>query len=82
MYDLQSKDPETWDSFLDVNLSVSKSLVSFFSIGVDHALEQENKSMNIQGRIKRVGNNESALLQVKRFFEFMRSLLEPLYVVS
>ena len=40
MYDLQSKDPETWNFFLDGHLSVSKSLVSFWSIGVDHALEQ------------------------------------------
>ena len=61
MYGLQSKDPETWDFFLDGNLSVSKSLVSFYSITVDHALGQENKSMKIQGGIKGVGNNESAL---------------------
>ena len=40
MYDLQSKDPETWNFFLDGHLSVSKSLVSFWSTGVDHALEQ------------------------------------------
>ena len=58
MYDLQSTDFEIWDFFLDGNLSVSKSLVSLYSIGVDHALEQENKSMKIQGGIKVVGNNK------------------------
>ena len=57
MYDLQSKDFETWDLFLDRNLLVSKSLVSSYSIGVDHALELENKSMKIQRGIKVVGNN-------------------------
>ena len=57
MYDLQSKDFETWDLFLDGNLLVSKSLVSSYSIGVDHALEIENKSMKIQRGIKVVGNN-------------------------
>ena len=61
MYNLQSKDPETWNFFVDGNLSVNKSSVSFCSIGVDHALEQENKSMKIQGEIKVMGNNESAL---------------------
>ena len=55
------KDPETWNFFLDGNLSVSKSLVAICSIGVDQALEQENKSLKIQGGIKGVGNKESAL---------------------
>ena len=57
MYDLHSKDFETWDLFLDGNLLVSKSLLSSYSIGVDHALELENKSMKIQRGIKVVGNN-------------------------
>ena len=61
MYDLQSKDPETWNFFLDGNLSVSKSLVIYCSIGVDHALEQEYKTMKIQSGIKGIGNDESAL---------------------
>ena len=46
---------------MDGNLSVSKSLVAFCCIGVNRALEQENKSMKIQGRIKGKGNSESAL---------------------
>ena len=58
---LQSKDDETWDFFLDENLSVSKSLVSFFSTGVDQALEQEIKSTKIEGRMRGVGTSESAL---------------------
>ena len=57
MYDLHSKDFETWDLFLDGNLLVSKSLLSSYSIGVDHALELENKTMKIQRGIKVVGNN-------------------------
>ena len=61
MYDLQSKDPETWNLFLDRNLSVSENVMSFCSISVDHAIEQEVKSMKIQGEIKRIGNNESTL---------------------
>ena len=61
MYELQSKDSETWSFFVDGNLSVSKSLVAFCCIGVNRALEQENKSMKIQGRIKGKGNSESAL---------------------
>ena len=61
MYDLQSKDRGTWDFFLDGNLSVSKSLVAFCSTGVDHALEQGNRSMKIQGEIKRPVINKSTL---------------------
>ena len=49
MYDLQSRDPETWDIFFNGNFSVSKSLVLFCSIGVDRELEQENKSMKNSG---------------------------------
>ena len=52
---------ETWDYYLDWNLPVSKSLVSFCSTGIGHVLEQENKSMKIQSRTKGAGNNESAL---------------------
>ena len=65
MEDLQSKGPEIWNIFLDRNLSVSKSLVSFCFIGVDYALEKENNnmSMKIQGRIKGIRNNESALVE-------------------
>ena len=44
---------------MDGNLSVSKSLVLFCFIRVYHALEQENKSVKIQGGIR--GNNESSL---------------------
>ena len=46
---------------MDGNLSVSISLVSLSSIEVDHALEQENKSIKIQGAIKEIGNNEFAM---------------------
>ena len=45
--------------FLDKNLSVSKSLGWFCSIGLGHALEQQNKST--KSGIKDIGSNESAL---------------------
>ena len=58
---MESKNPETWDFFLDGNLLFKKKLVSFCCTGVDHALKQKNKSMKIQGGKKGVGNNESVL---------------------
>ena len=61
MYDLQRKDPETWNFILDGDLSVNKSLVSFCSIEDNQALGQENKNMKIEGRMKGTGNNKSAL---------------------
>lgn len=51
----------TSDVCLDGNLSVSNSLALFCSNGVNHALEKETNSMKIQGGIKGVGNNESAV---------------------
>ena len=38
----ESKDPEIYKFIFDGSLLVPKSLVTFCSIGVDHALEQDN----------------------------------------
>ena len=63
MYNLQASDPETWDFLRSGSLSVSKSLIPFCSIGVDHALEQENRCMKVLGGIKGIANHQSALDQ-------------------
>ena len=36
---MESKNPETWDFFLDGSLLFKKKLVSFCCTGVDHALK-------------------------------------------
>lgn len=42
---------------------MSKIAIPFCSLGVDHALEQENRSMKVLGGIKGIGNNMPALDQ-------------------
>ena len=43
------------------NFSVNKSEVPFLAIRAVHALEQENRAMEVMGGIKGIGNNENAL---------------------
>ena len=65
MYHLQETDPEIWDEFSKGNFSVSKGDVGFTSIGVDHALEQENRKMKVLGGLKGISQKPNTLT---RFF--------------
>lgn len=46
MTELKTKDTDSWN-YLKDNLSINKSGIWFCSIGYDHALEQQNKSMTL-----------------------------------
>ena len=48
---LKGKDPETWSMLNKGNFFVNKTLISFSAIGVDHAIEQENRAVNLLGGI-------------------------------
>ena len=63
MYTLKENDQQTWECLSNGNFTVSKSDICFTSIGVDHALEQENKRLKVYGGIKGLTNvnNMSAL---------------------
>ena len=61
MLTLCSEDVETWKFFEGGNFSVNKNTVPFCAIGVDHAMEQENKSMKIAGGITGITLNQTAL---------------------
>lgn len=65
MYALQHSDPEVWEQFQNGNFCVRKSSVPFTSIGVDHALEQENRKMKIMGGLRGLTQRPGAL---NRFF--------------
>lgn len=43
MHELKTKHPKTWKKLQSGNLSVTKSVVPFVSIGADHACEHLNK---------------------------------------
>ena len=61
MFSLKETDPVTWKMFSEGNFSVNKSMVLFSAIGVDHAVEQENRAAKVLGGIKGIANNQSAL---------------------
>ena len=48
---LKENDPETCDFFRDGNFCVNKNDVPFCAIGVDHAMEQENKRIKVKSGV-------------------------------
>ena len=60
MYNLEMEDQE----FLSAeSFCVAKKMIPFVSIGVDHALEQQNKLMKIVGGIRNISIAENMLEQ-------------------
>ena len=58
--------PTIWQELVDGKVfSVSKSQIPFTSIAPDHALEQENRRLKVNGGIVGITQNENAL---RRFF--------------
>ena len=47
MSSLEVSDPETWKVLEEGNMSVFKSNIPFCGLGVDHALEQEIRSLKV-----------------------------------
>ena len=63
MFSLKNKDPETWSMFNKGNYSINKTLISFFAICVDDAIEQENRAVKVLGDINGITNNRKALAE-------------------
>ena len=63
MFELEEKDRRTWNFFKQGNFSVNKTNIPFSAIGADHAIEHENRSMNVLDGIKGIANNQAALDQ-------------------
>ena len=62
---LQLHNPAIWKNFSDGKLVIMKSIVPFTSLGMDHALEQVNRSLKVTGGIVGLTLNPLARL---RFF--------------
>ena len=60
MRKLQTKHIESWN-YLKENFSINKTRIPFCSIGTDHAFEQENKILKINGGVKGLTQNATAL---------------------
>ena len=60
MHNLQNTDPIIWEAFQQGGFSVAKTSIPFTAIGMDHAGEQINKILKIEGGIVGISRNENA----------------------
>ncbi|KAK1888370.1 Placenta growth factor [Dissostichus eleginoides] len=60
MHDLRINHPQTWEELRAGNISVTKSVIPFVSVGADHACEPLNKLMKICSGIIGISNNANA----------------------
>ena len=60
MKELEYNGGDSW-SYLKENFSVNKSEIPFSSVGSDHALEQENRSLKVTGGVKGLTQEPTAL---------------------
>lgn len=80
MIALSVDDQRTWTFFEEGNFSVNKSNVPFCAIGVDHAMEQENKSMKISGGITGLTLNQTALDRFVLTAPLISQIVEEFFV--
>ena len=76
MLSLKDEDPESWNIFNSGNFSVNKTLIPFSAVGVDHAIEQENRAVKVLGGIKRIANNQKALNEYFLTISEMGNIIE------
>ena len=60
MHGLKSTAPQVWDAFKKGGFVVQKSDIPFTAIGVDHAGEQVNKILKINGGLVGISHNVNA----------------------
>ena len=60
MYELKTADPDSW-AFQKQNFLVNKTRLDFSAIGQVHAIEHENRAMNVFGGIKGIANKPATL---------------------
>ena len=58
---LESSDPGSWQALEDGDFCVTKSSIPFYSIGPDHSIEQENRTMKVIGGITGITQKEATL---------------------
>ena len=84
MYNLKTFDKQTWDYLSSGHFTVNKNTnqCSFSSICVDHALEQENISLKIQGGIIGLTNNRPALNRFTLNTPELSEICKSLYKIN
>ncbi len=64
MYELQTTDPQTWSFFASGGFTVNTSnQIPFTRLGLDHAQEQQNKTLKGQGAINGITQSSATLLK-------------------
>ena len=61
MRKLETSDPATWKALEDGDFCVTKSSIPFCSIGPDHGIEHENRTMKVIGGITGITQNDATL---------------------
>ena len=61
MWRLERSDPGTWQALQDGDFCVTKSSIPFCSIGPDHGIEQENRTMKVIRGITGITQKEATL---------------------
>ena len=65
MHEMKTKYPATWRELKEGNISVTKSVIPFVSVGADHACEHLNRMMKVHSGLVGISNNANAR---QRFF--------------
>ena len=60
MVNIETSDPSLWEMFNSGHFCIQKSRIPFTALGRDHAGEQMNKRLKIEGGIKGITHNENA----------------------
>ena len=60
MYSLETSDPVVWEAFSNGEFAVQKTKIPFVALGMDHAGEQVNKLLKINGGLIGVSKNVNA----------------------
>ena len=61
MRKLETSDPDTWKALENGDFCVTKSSIPFCSIGPDHGIEQENRTMKVIGGITGITQKKATL---------------------
>ena len=81
MFSLKEKDRDTWQILPQGNVPVNKTSIPFSAIGIDHAIEQENRAVKVLGGIKGITNNQllgEYFLTASRWVTSSKSFVKPL----
>ena len=82
VYDLQFSDHFTWNSLESGKFSVVKNKLPFVAIGVDHAGEQENKLLKLEGGLTGIANNENDPNRFLLTAPILRQFCDDFYLLN